>query len=167
MYKSLMTILMATIWYSLILIIYTYWLYPIAGSGLDRLQHQGAASHCPCSCLDGSLHLSRAPGLKQTALLGMYGMEWKHAQPFKVLSGGCGVGEERHRRNWPSGNLRRSQEQIGRWLRNAASKNRWYGYIHLFSFSHPQHEAWSYPNLQNHSFQTYHGESPIAGPFSQ
>ena len=20
----------------------------------------------------------------------MYGMEWKHAQPFKVLSGGCG-----------------------------------------------------------------------------
>ena len=80
-----MTILMATIWYSLILIIYTYWLYPIAGSGLDRLQHQGAASHCPCSCLDGSLHLSRAPGL-----LGMYGMEWKHAQPFKVLSGGCG-----------------------------------------------------------------------------
>ena len=76
-------------------------------------------------------------------------------------------GEERHRRNWPSGNLRRSQEQIGRWLRNAASKNRWYGYIHLFSFSHPQHEAWSYPNLQDHRFQTYHEESPIAGPFSQ
>ena len=25
-------------------------------------------------------------------------------------------GEERHRRNWPSGNLRRSQEQIGRWF---------------------------------------------------
>ena len=75
----------------------------------------------------------------------MYGMEWKHAQPFKVLSGGCGG--------------KNAIEGIGPLAISGEVRNR------LVAGS--QHEAWSYPNLQDHRFQTYHEESPIAGPFSQ
>ena len=73
MRKWLMTILVAksSLSFSFYILVISRW------SLGPRACSRGVASHCPCSCLDGSLHLSRASGLSSEGRKGLDLFFWQ------------------------------------------------------------------------------------------